>query len=185
MMRVFIGYSSTGGNTKRTAELVAEGVSRAGAEPDLYNVYLLDVSILAEYDAVILGEPTYGDGEHHHDFIPFDNAMEREVRLEGVPAAAFAGCDRAYANFGRAVELIENRLEECGARIMQRGLKIELEHTAQSEVFTRQWGEVFVTRAKGELPAEPHRPAMKPEDVDKVMGVSKEERGARNRRGLE
>lgn len=184
-MRIFIGYSSTGGNTKRTAELIADGAANAGAEPDLYNVYLLDASILLEYDAVLLGEPTYGDGDHHGDFIPFDAAMGKELQpgrlLQGIPAAAFAGCDRAYANFGRAVELIEDRLIECGAKILQRGLKIELSHTPESEVFTRQWGENFVRRCRSELPVQAHRPAMSRDEVDEVMGVSKEERDARNR----
>lgn len=181
-------YASGGGNTRETAECAAEGVLEADAEVDIYNAYLLDASILLEADAVLVGEPTHGDGEHHGDFIPFDRSMAAHLvpgrRLAGVPAAGFVGCDRAYRKFGGAIELIENRLVECGARIMQPGLKIELRHTAQSRLFTREWGRDFVRRARGELPPVEYRPAMTREQVDAVMGITPEERARRETRGL-
>jgi flavodoxin I len=173
-MKVVIVYASGGGNTRETANAAAEGARNAGADVDLYNVYMLDASILLEADAILAGEPTYGDGEHHGDYIPFDRAMSELLaparRLEGVPAAGFVGCDRAYRNFGRAIELIENRLVECGANIVQKGLKIELKHNDHSRAFTRRWGADFVRRARGELPVEPFRPAMTLEEADAVMG---------------
>lgn len=187
-MKLIIVYASTGGNTRETAELAAEGAASAGADVDLYNVYGLDASILLEAEALLIGEPTWGDGEHHADFVRFDGEMAETLqplrRLAGIPAAAFVGCDRAYRNFGRAVELIEDRLEACGARIMQQGLKIELAHNDQSRPLTRQWGSDFVRRARGELEPQPHRPAMTREQADAIMGVTPEARDDRNTRGL-
>jgi flavodoxin I len=173
-MKVVIVYASGGGNTRETAISAAEGARDAGADVDLYNVYQLDASILLEADAILAGEPTYGDGEHHGDFIPFDRGMAELLvparKLEGVPSAAFVGCDRAYRNFGRAIELIEDRLALCGASIVQKGLKIELKHNDYSRAFTRQWGADFIRRARGELPFEAFRPAMTREEADAVMG---------------
>jgi len=176
-LRLVIVYASGGGNTRETAEQAARGAREAGASVDLYNVYMLDAAILLEAQAILAGEPTYGDGDHHADFIPFDRGMAELLaparRLQGVPAAAFVGCDRAYRNFGRAVELIEDRLEQCGARIMQQGLKIELKHNDHSREYTRRWGADFVRRARGELELERHRPAMTLAQADAVMGISR------------
>ncbi|MCB9932913.1 MAG: flavodoxin domain-containing protein [Planctomycetes bacterium] len=187
-LKLVIVYASTGGNTRETAELAAEGAESAGASVDSYNAYGLDASILLEAQAILLGEPTWGDGEHHGDWLPFDRGMLELLvprrKLDGVPAAAFVGCDRAYRNFGRAIELIEERLVECGARIVQQGLKIELKHNQHSRVFTRQWARDFVLRARGELPPQPYRPAMTREQADAVMGIGTDERGQRDRRGL-
>ncbi|MCA8917967.1 MAG: flavodoxin domain-containing protein [Planctomycetes bacterium] len=188
-LRLLIVYTTTGGNTRETAELAAEGASSVGGvEVDLYNAYGLDASILLEGDAILVGEPTWGDGEHHADFLPMDRSMGEllapEKRLTGIPAAAFVGCDRAYRNFGRAIELVEDRLMECGALIVQRGLKIELTHNDHSRVFTRQWAHDFVLRAKGEMPPQPHRPAMTREQADAIKGVSLADRERRNQSGL-
>lgn len=187
-VKVVIVYASGTGNTRETAEEIAAGVRAAEAEADLYNAWLLDASILLEGDAILLGEPTHGDGEHHGDFIPFDRSMLELLvpgrKLEGVPAAAFVGCDRAYRRFGGAIELVEARLQQCGARIVQKGLKIELRHTESSRLFTRQWARDFVQRARGELPDQPARPAMTRDEVDAIMGISREERIRRGEKGL-
>lgn len=176
-MKVIVVYASAGGNTRETAHMAAAGAKQAGADVDLYNVYQLEASILLEADAILAGEPTYGDGDHHGDYIPFDKGMADllvpQKKLLGKPAAAFVGCDRAYKNFGRAIELIENRLVECGAHIVQQGLKIELKHNDHSREFTRQWGIDFVRRARGELPWQPNRPAMTPAEADAVMGITR------------
>ena len=187
-LQLLVVYCSTGGNTRETAEIIAVGARAAGADVDLYNAYGLEASILLEADAILLGEPTWGDGEHHADWLPFDRGMAEQLapgrKLEGIPAAAFVGCDRAYRNFGRAVELIEDRLSECGATIVQQGLKIELQHNDHSRAFTRQWAEQFVKCAAGAMPHQPYRPAMTREQADAVMGISESDRGYRNRRGL-
>ncbi len=104
--------------------------------------------------------------------------------MEGVRSAAFGGCDRAYRHFGRAVELIEDRLVACGAVITQRGLKIELAHTEHSRAFTAKWAQDFVARLRNQLPLQPYRPAMTKPEVDAVMGISADERKRRDNAGL-
>ena len=188
MIKLVIVYASTGGNTRETAELAAVGAASAGASVDTYNCYGLDASILLEAQAILLGEPTWGDGDHHADWSTFDQSMgdllQEDEKLAGIPAAAFVGCDRAYRNFGRAVELIEDRLLDCGANVVQQGLKIELKHNDHSRVFTRQWGADFVARATGKLPHQAYRPAMTREEADAIMDISEDAREERDRRGL-
>jgi flavodoxin I len=147
-----------------------------------------DANILRGYDGLLIGSPTWGEGAHHFDFLPFDASIEALLQptraLAGVRAAAFGGCDRAYRHFGRAIELIEDRLTACGANVVQRGLKIELSHNEHSRAFTEQWAADFVHRVRAELPVQPHRPPMTKTDVDTVMGISGEERARRDNAGL-
>lgn len=187
--KVLIAFASVGGNTAETAGLCAEAAREAGAEvTGPVDVRGRDANILRGYDGLLIGSPTWGEGAHHFDFLPFDASMEALLQpmcaLTGVRAAAFGGCDRAYRQFGRAIELIEDRLIACGANVVQRGLKIELAHNEHSLAFTKQWAADFVRRVRAELPPQPHRPAMAKADVDAAMGISTEERARRDNAGL-
>ncbi|MBX3475637.1 MAG: flavodoxin domain-containing protein [Planctomycetes bacterium] len=186
---ILVAFASVGGNTAQTAALLAGAASAAGAQvTGPLDVRGRDAAILRGFDGLLLGEPTWGEGTHHTDFAPFDESMAALLQpgctLAGVGAAAFGGCDRAYRHFGRAVELIEDRLVACGAKVVQRGLKIELAHNESSRAFTAQWARHFVARLRGELEWQPWRPAMGKAEVDAVMGVSPEERQRRDNAGL-
>lgn len=188
--RILVLFASVGGNTADTARLIAAAAAEAGAEvTGPLDVRGRDAGVLAGFDGLLIGEPTWGEGTHHADFAPFDASMaellQPQQKLRRCRGAAFGGCDRAYRHFGRAVELIEDRLIACGAQVVQRGLKIELAHNQHSRRFTRQWALDFVARVKGELEPQPHRPAMTKADVDAVMGISVQERQRRDNAGLE
>lgn len=173
---ILIVYSTGGGNTKNSAEAIAEGVKQAGGDlKGVKNVTEISVDELTKYDALLIGEPTWGDGEHYDDYLPFDNAMKEKLvpgkKLAGKQCAVFAGCDRAYAIFGNAVDMIEDRLMECGAEIMQQGVKVELEHNEHSLNFCKKWGHDFVKRINGEMPKQPYIPRMSHDDADRVKGI--------------
>lgn len=187
--RILVAFASVGGNTAETARLLTVVATEARAEvTGPVDVRGQNAGILLGFDGLLIGEPTWGEGTHHTDFAPFDQSMavllQPGQKLLGVRAAAFGGCDRAYRNFGRAVELIEDRLVACGASVVQRGLKIELAHNDHSRRFTRQWAQDFVARVRGELEPQPNRPAMGKADVDEVMGISAQERKRRDNAGL-
>ncbi len=173
---ILIVYSTGGGNTKNSAEAIAEGVKQAGGNLiGVKNVTEISVEELTRADCILMGEPTWGDGEHYDDFLPFDKAMKEKLapgkKLAGKQAAAFAGCDRAYSIFGNAVDMIEDRLMECGAEIMQQGVKVELEHNEHSLNFCRKWGHDFAKRVSGEMPKQPYIPRMTHDDADRVKGI--------------
>lgn len=187
--RVLVAFASVGGNTAETARLLAVAATEAGAEvTGPVDVRGKNAGILLGFDGLLIGEPTWGEGTHHTDFAPFDASMAAMLqpgqKLVRVRAAAYGGCDRAYRNFGRAVELIEDRLVACGASVVQRGLKIELAHNDHSRAFTRQWALDFLSRVQGRLETQPYRPAMGKADVDAVMGISAQERKRRDNAGL-
>jgi len=173
---ILIVYSTGGGNTKNTAEAVAEGVKQAGGNlVGVKNVTEIQVDDLTKADCLLMGEPTWGDGEHYDDYLPFDKAMQEKLasgkKLAGKQCAVFAGCDRAYAIFGNAVDMIEDRLMECGGEIMQQGIKVELEHNEHSLNFCKKWGADFAKRVAGEMPKQPYIPRMTHDDADRVKGL--------------
>lgn len=104
---ILIVYSTGGGNTRNSAEAIAEGVKQAGGDlKGVKNVTEISVDELTKYDCLLIGEPTWGDGEHYDDYLPFDAAIKEKLvagkKLAGKQCAAFAGCDRAYSIFGNA-----------------------------------------------------------------------------------
>lgn len=183
---VIVVYASAGGRTAETAAIAAEAMARAGARvTGPLNARGLDAGILRGHDGLMLGEPTWGEGTHLPEFEPFARAMRERFEpagLQSARACAFSGCDRAYRNFGRALELLENLLLDCGAELVQRGLLIELSHNEHSRTATQHWAQQFVARLRGELAPQPHLPRMTRADVDAVMGVT--DRAARETRGL-
>ena len=87
----------------------------------------VDAAGLAEgYDAVLLGCSAWGDDELElqDDFIPLYENMEG-MGLSGVRLAAFASGDSSYTHFCGAVDAIEARGKDLGARIVAEGLKVD------------------------------------------------------------
>jgi len=59
MVRMLIAYYSRSGNTKKMAELIAEGVREQGVKVILKEVKDVAAKDLAEYDGLIIGSPAY------------------------------------------------------------------------------------------------------------------------------
>ncbi len=60
MSRVLIAYASRTGHTEKIAQYIAEGLRMGGHEVDLKKISdISDIDSIAEYDAYVLGCPTY------------------------------------------------------------------------------------------------------------------------------
>ena len=101
MNKILIFYYSRTGNTEKMAKAVEEGVRMVnGVEVDLtYNVTLED---LVEYDAIVVGAPTY-----HHDMTVgikklFEDAALKNINLKDKVGTAFG----SYGWSGEAPKLI-------------------------------------------------------------------------------
>ena len=138
MADAVIVYGSTTGNTEQLAGYIADGMKEAGASVTVRNVTDMDADGLLKYDILVLGSSTWGEGELQDDFISFYDEMEG-VSLDGKKAAAFGPGDSSYDMFCEAVNLIENRLKECGADVMTPSLKVDGDVEA-AEDQARQWG---------------------------------------------
>lgn len=124
MSKVLVVYASMTGNTEEMAEAIAEGVTQAGAEVVLKEAFDASAAELNDYDGIIIGAYTWGDGELPDEFIDFFEEMG-SLNLSGKVAAAFGSGDTSYPIYCAAVDMIEARLKELGAAISAECIKFE------------------------------------------------------------
>ncbi|MGQ9538084.1 MAG: flavodoxin domain-containing protein [Candidatus Bathycorpusculaceae bacterium] len=110
MPKILIIYYSRTGNTEKMAQAVAEGAKTVqGVEVEL--TYHATPEMLKDYDAIIVGVPTY-----HHDMTIdikrlFEEAAVKNINLKGKIGAAFG----SYGWSGEAprlvLEILKNKFE--------------------------------------------------------------------------
>ncbi len=126
MANVVLIYGSTTGNTEALSGHVAAGLKQAGANVTVKNVTDAGVDELADYDAIVFGCSTWGEGELQDDFIDFYDGMDG-VSLEGKKAAVFGpGDSEDYPDtFCEAVDILEDALKNSGALIVTESFKVD------------------------------------------------------------
>jgi len=147
-----IVYASMTGNTEELANLIGNGILDAGVTVDIKDILEVDVKDLLDYNAILLGAYTWGDGELPDEFLDFYEEMD-SINLTGKKAAAFGSYDSAYGNIGRAVDILSEKLTELGAEVILDGLKIELSPNAIESEQCIRFGKSFAAESilKGEL----------------------------------
>ena len=127
MTKALIVYGSTTGNTESVAQLVGDVLAEQGIEVTLRNVTRAKVSELGNgYDLTLLGASTWGDDEieFQEDFAPFYEEMDG-AQLQDRKVALFGCGDSSYEHFCGAVDLLEEKVEELGAVIVNEPLRID------------------------------------------------------------
>jgi NAD(P)H dehydrogenase (quinone) len=90
MAKILIIYYSRGGNTKKMAQLIAEGVKKEKIEPELKDVKDVDASNLLEYDGIVIGSPTYYGTMAAEIKKLLDESVKFHGKLESKVGAAFS-----------------------------------------------------------------------------------------------
>jgi len=124
MKKAIVIYGSTTGNTKSLSKYVEKGLKASGADVVVKNVAESNPEELKDYDVIILGCSTWGDGELQDDFISFEKEMEK-IKLDGKKGAVFGPGNSIYPQFCKAVDILEERLKSCGVEIIIDSLKID------------------------------------------------------------
>ena len=96
MAGIIIVYYSRSGNTKKMAELVAEGVKEEKIECEVKDVGSVNARSLAEYDGIIMGSPTYYGSMAGELKKLLDESVCLHGALEGKAGGAFSSA----ANIG-------------------------------------------------------------------------------------
>ncbi|RME29907.1 MAG: FprA family A-type flavoprotein [Deltaproteobacteria bacterium] len=106
--KYLVAYVSVTGNTKRIAELLAEGIRITGNAVDVKSVTeIKDPKQLEQYDGFLLGSPTY-----HRDMV---QAMKnflfllKKAGVEGKPGGAFG----TFTHSGDAPKFIYETMEHA------------------------------------------------------------------------
>ncbi|MCK5305977.1 MAG: flavodoxin [Candidatus Omnitrophica bacterium] len=138
MTKAIIVYGSTTGNTETLSKSVGEGLKDLGVEVLVKNAAQVTPEELKDYDGIILGCSTWGDGELQDDFVSFEEEMGK-IRLDGKKAACFGPGDSMYPQFCKAIDILEDKLKECGAEIIMDSLKIDGDVESELEK-VKDWG---------------------------------------------
>ena len=147
MAKAIVIYGSETGNTESVAEQIAAGLKDENLEVTLKNVTDADVEELPGYDLILLGSSTWGDEdkELQADMVDFYEELEN-LDLTNIPAAAFGCGDSDYTHFCGAVDLLEERLEQIGARLLDEGFRVDGEPDEEIFKDARGWARKIARR---------------------------------------
>lgn len=142
MEKILMVYCSMTGNTETIAQLVEAGIKESGFEVVRKEVIEVDAIEILEYEAVILGSYTWGDGEIPDEFLDFHDEI-KGLDFLGKKFAIFGSGNSSYENFCGAVDIIEKMIEENGGQIMLESLKVEQYPDAKDEKRCNEFGKEF------------------------------------------
>ncbi|GAB3799151.1 flavodoxin [Virgibacillus kimchii] len=128
MNKILVVYASQTGNTELMAESMIALLehNKIDVTTKTFDFDPIDVEELAAYDAVLIGTHTWDDGDLPYEVEDFYEELE-DVNIENHLFAVFGSCDSFYDTYGGAIDLMGERLEELGARVVSPWLKVDLE----------------------------------------------------------
>jgi NADH oxidase (H2O-forming) len=139
--RVFIGYASAYGYTRKIAEAMAKGIEDKGLHVDLYDVSIVDqAEVFKKIEAaqgILLGSPTL-----NRDVIkPVWEVLVgiSVIRNKGKLAGAFG----SYGWSGEAVKIIEERLKNLQLKVLEPGIRINFQPSEANLAECREYGQRF------------------------------------------
>lgn len=96
MAKALVIYYSRSGNTRKMAELVADGIKKEGLGIDIKDVKDVSADELLKYEAIVIGSPTYYGTMAAQIKKLLDDSVKFHGKLDGKVGAAFA----SSANIG-------------------------------------------------------------------------------------
>lgn len=96
MAKILIGYYSETGNTKKMAETIEKVINEEGLEVINKSVEKIAADELLDYDAIILGSPTY----YGTLAWPVKKLLDESVRFHGKLAGKIGAAFTSSANIG-------------------------------------------------------------------------------------
>ncbi len=110
MQRMLVLYYSRTGNTEKMAKAVAEGAKSTNRTQVEVN-YFVEAGDLVDFDAIVIGTPTY-----HHDMPAdiknlFEEAAARGISLKGKPSAVFGSFGWSGEAPKLVLEIMKNKFE--------------------------------------------------------------------------
>ena len=108
-MKAAIVYSSKTGNTEELIQQLYELFLVRSTPIDMYSIRQFPLTQLTEYDAVIIGTYTWGDGDIPTEMLPLYRAFENQEVSKIVTGIVGTG-DRFYSEFCGAVDEFRDML---------------------------------------------------------------------------
>ncbi len=114
---ILIAWASRTGNTANLAQRILEILVREELPAVLVPAKDVDWASLQDWSALVAGSPTYGSGDLHADWDQPERQL-RDVDLSGWPGAVFGCGNPRYVTPWWAVDILANRLKNCGAHLL-------------------------------------------------------------------
>lgn len=105
-MRIAVVYASGSGNTKALTDQI---VNRLGGYVKVFDVKDVDVTKLVNFDVLIVGSYTWGDGDLPVRMKKFYERLET-VDISHMKTAVFGTGETGYFHYCRAVDMLRDML---------------------------------------------------------------------------
>lgn len=108
-MKLAIVYTSVTGNTKELAEGIYRISLRKSLDTDMYRIEEFQESYLLQYDVIVIGTYTWGNGEIPKEMWRLYHAFE-SLNRKDMLTAVFGTGDSFYPNYCGAVDWFRDML---------------------------------------------------------------------------
>ncbi len=134
MEKTLIIYASMSGNTEDIAKLIGNSLEeKAMIEVTYEEIENCSMEQLLQYDRILLGSYTWGDGDLPYEAEDFYDELE-DADLTGKKIGCFGSGDHAYPKFCEAAALFSERFKHTGASVFSELLKIEGSPETEEEI---------------------------------------------------
>ena len=144
-MNIAIVYSSKTGNTEELVKGLCKLFFSHDIKVDLFRVDEFGLHSLRDYEAVIVGTYTWGDGEVPAEMMPLYQAFETQNVKHMITGVVGTG-DRFYAHFCGAVDEFRDMLYVKTNLAVT--LKVELSPQGKDLEKCRKFVELFLSRVR-------------------------------------
>ncbi|WP_191561896.1 flavodoxin [Metabacillus idriensis] len=124
MVKTLIIYASMSGNTEDIAKLIGNSLVENAIEVTYKEIEYCSIEELLQYDRILVGSYTWGDGDLPYEAEDFYDELEG-ADLTGKKIGCFGSGDHSYPKFCEAVALFNDRCMSTGASVYSEMLKIE------------------------------------------------------------
>jgi flavodoxin I len=147
-MKIAIVYSSKTGNTEELVNSVYVRMLPHFAKIDLYRVGQFPLHQLVEYDGLVIGTYTWGDGEIPQEMLPLYKAFERQNVKHMITGVVGTG-DHFYPKFCGAVDAFRDMLNAQTELAVT--IKVELTPQSSDRERCHKFVDLFAKRVKNKF----------------------------------
>ncbi|WP_226037872.1 flavodoxin [Aquibacillus saliphilus] len=146
MFHVLLVYTSMTGNTEQIAKQLVFNIS----EFECINLTTIDIfdsypEEIDEYDAIIIGSYTWGDGDIPDEMLDFFEELS-DYNIKGKAFALFGSGEQSYEYFCGALDTFEDQLDTCGAYLPLPSLKIDMDLDKEDIEACKQFTKDFLNK---------------------------------------
>ncbi|MEC1689068.1 flavodoxin [Bacillus mojavensis] len=147
MGKILLVYATMSGNTEAMADLIEKGLQEAEAEVDRFEAMDIDdAELFNDYEHIILGTYTWGDGDLPDEFLDLAEEMDA-LDFTGKTCAVFGSGDTAYEFFCGAVDTLEDKIKDRGGEIVLPSVKVEMNPEGEEEEALKEFGRQFARKS--------------------------------------